>query len=97
MIPVKRQLSIPAVANARYADLSLKEQDKGDGWRVCPGEHGDLYFDGFWIEGGKTIIANPHLKYFGTDELAEEKAADIAEDILMTAFNSIGAECVEHS
>lgn len=95
MIPIKRELSIPARASTKYASLSIKEQKKG--WRIIGGERGDLYFDGFSVADKKTVVSNPHLKYFGIDELPEDEAAEIAEAILMFSFEAIGVETVEHS
>ena len=99
-IKITQELSIPALANKKYQDLSLRELDR-NGWRVIGGDQGDLYFKGFTLdeENNKTILYNPHLatELACADELTEDEIYDIAMDILMASYASIGAETVEHS
>lgn len=94
MIKVTRELSIPAVANKRYANLSIKET-KG---RVIGGDRADLRFHGFHIDGDKTVLDNPELVRVDLEDFDDqEQADDYAEEILLASFASIGAETIEHS
>lgn len=101
MIKINCELSIPVVANKRYADISYREHQKYDGWRTIGGDRADLRFKGFHIEDDKTVLDSPELERaeledFDDDaERAVERAEDYAIDILMASFASIGTDCVE--
>jgi len=86
-------LSIPEEANPKHASLNRSELERG--YRVIGGDRGDLHFEGYTVESGRTLLYKPVLvTMLG---LEDEEAADIAQDILITSFESIGVECVEHS
>ncbi len=87
------RLAIPAVANKRYSGLTLKESNVGG--RVIGGDRGDLFFFGFHIEDQETVLAAPELRT--TLHLEGDEINEVAREILMASFASIGAECVEHS
>jgi len=92
---VKEPLQIPARANERYADLSLTELQKR-GYRVIGGDRGDLRFEGFTVEDdGKTTLYRPVL-HTSFEDLTDDEVQEIAEEVLAEAFDSIGAEAVEH-
>lgn len=96
---VTRELSIPVEANDRYAGLSLSEIRSDRGCRVIGGDKGDLWFDGYEVARGKTIIYKPCVYGFSHDfqEWDADEVDDLAEEILLEAFESVGVECVEHS
>lgn len=91
--PILQKLALPGLANPRFADLSLKESKKG--YRVIGGDKGDLLHTGFYLDHDQTIIHNPILQT--TLELTPEEAFEVAQEILMFSFESIGLETVEHS
>lgn len=87
------EIAIDAEASPRYADLTHREAKQGG--RVIGGDHGDLWFNGYKIRDGHTVLIDPEIHT--THELDEDEANDLALDILQAAFNSIGVEAVEHS
>lgn len=93
MIKIAMPLTLPGEANLRYQDLSYSELKRG--YRIIGGDQGDLHFDGFSIENGSTLLTNPRLST--TLDLNQDEAWEIAYDILMFSFQSIGLETVEHS
>lgn len=88
-------------ANPRFGDPSLSEvrRFETDGYyRRIGGDRGDLYFDGYDVEDGNTILRNPALiLFFDHDAVTEDDLVDLAREIFDSAFDSIGIECVEHS
>ena len=92
--PVKAQLSIPARANPRFADLSAKESEKGG--RIIGGDQGDLRFSGYTLDGDRTIVDSPVL-LTSHEGLSDDDVENIATAVLMESFQSIGAETLEHS
>lgn len=87
---INHELSLPAEANPRYRDLAMREEI-----RTIGGDKGDLEFQGYTIEDGKTILYLPVL--VTTLELNEDEAYEIAQTVLLESFESIGVETVEHS
>lgn len=96
--PIARELSIPVEANTRYESLSLTELRHADGCRIIGGDRGDLRFEGFSVEEGKTILYKPVLVNFANDaaDWSEDEQSELAEEILQFAYEGLGAECVEH-
>ena len=100
---VKRELSIAGLANNRYADISISESRRADRTehgcpRVIGGDKGDLGFYGYDVHVGenKTVLYKPVL-ITCIGGLNEDEVFDIAEEILMNSFESVGIETVEHS
>lgn len=87
------ELSLPALANPKYRDLTAKEFDNCG--RIIGGDKGDVHFKGYTLEDGKTILDAPIL--LTTLDLNPDEAQNIAEIVLQESFESIGVECVEHS
>lgn len=90
---IERELSLPGLANSRYADLSMREMRRG--YRVIGGDRGDLHFGGFTLDEGKTVLYKPVL--VTSHDLNEDEAYEMAEEILRFSYESIGLETVEHS
>lgn len=86
------ELSLPVLANPRFASLSIKEE-----CRIIGGDKGDLRFYGYTLDrdNDKTILDNPEL--ITSLDLTEDEANDIAVEVLMFSYASIGAETVEHN
>lgn len=87
------ELTIPALANPRYADLALNELDG----RVIGGDKGDLSFRGYTVEEkhSLTVLYRPILHT--SLVLSPEEVFEIAQEILMYSYDSIGVETVEHN
>ena len=92
---VPETLVLPGLANPRYADLNQKEIKRGH--RVIGGDKGDLHFEGFELDekNNLTKLVNPVL-VIGY-ELTPDEVVDIANEVLMFSFESVGLETVEHS
>lgn len=90
---ISSELSIPAEAPANRADLTFTEITRG--YRVIGGDRGDLQFDGYTVGFGRTVLYKPVL--VTTLDLSDEEAAEIAKEILMFSYESIGVESVTHS
>ena len=88
------KLSLPEYAEPMFADLSLSEVRKSD-HRTIGGDKGDLWFNGYTLENGETVLYEPVL--VSILDLNDDEVQDIAEAILQESFNSIGIETVEHS
>lgn len=86
-------LSFPWQANSRYSSLSSQELKRG--YRVIGGDRGDIWFDGFGVDDSGTELAGVVLRT--SLELTPEEQREIAVEIMEQAYDSIGAECVEHS
>jgi len=97
--PINNELSLEGEANNRFSCPSGSELDKYHGFSRCiGGDHGDLLFDGFDVENGKTILSNPHVfSFIDLSDATDDEIHDLAMEILLNSFNSIGLECVEHS
>ena len=96
LYPIAEEISLPGLANRRYAILSITEMDRR-GYRVIGGDLGDVRFEGFDLddENGRTVLYNPVLST--TLELSLEEATAVAQNVVMESFESIGLETVEHS
>lgn len=90
--PITIELGIPAEANRRFENLSFSEVNKR-GYRVIGGDKGDLHHQGYTVENDRTILYKPVLSTT-YDDLTEDEANEIAQEILDFAFNSLGVECV---
>lgn len=88
------KLTLPEQAEPLYADLSLSEV-RGDGHRTIGGDKGDLWFDGYTLENGETVLYKPVLVTI--HELSDDEVQDVAQEILQASYDSIGIETVEHS
>ena len=67
-----KELSIDGEANPRFGELSSSEKPKKNGhYRVVGGDQGDVYFDGYEVINGKTVLINPEL-YSGHEDLTED-------------------------
>lgn len=91
---IKQELTIPAKANPRYEDLSFTEYNRR-GCRIIGGDLGDVEFSGFTVRESDTVLASPVL--ISSLEFNEDEVFDIAQNVVMESFASIGVECVEHS
>jgi len=92
------ELSIPVEANERFANPSWAEVVRhekrgGPGVRVIGGDQGDVYFDSFAVEDGKTILSGAVLRT-SHEDLDDDEAFAMADDVVCEAFASIGVECV---
>ena len=92
---LESELSLPALANPKFKDLSFTEVTKRD-CRVIGGDKGDLEFKGYELEDGKTFLYKP-VVVTTLEGLTDDQVFDVANEILMFSYESIGAECVEHS
>lgn len=96
------KLSLPEEANPRYDEPNPDAPDPNNlrhGFgRVIGGDQGDLLFDGYTIENGETVLYNPHV-LTGLDmvDWTDDDLFSLAQEILMTSYDSIGVECVEHN
>ncbi len=88
------KLTLPEQAEPLSADLSLSEVRKSD-HRTIGGDKGDLWFNGYSLENGETVLYEPVL--VTSLELNPDEAQDFAEEILQASYDSIGIETVEHS
>jgi hypothetical protein len=88
-----KNLIFPWQANKRYESLSYSELKRG--YRLIGGDRGDLRFDGYGVDGEGTELVGVQL--VSSLVLTPEDAQEIAVEIVEQAFESIGAECVEHS
>lgn len=94
------ELSIPELASHREQDISISEWRRAErtshGYpRVIGGDRGDLLFKGYTLMGDRTVLDNPALMTML--ELTPDEAHEIALEILMESYESIGVECVEHN
>jgi len=89
------KLSIPVEASLKHENLTASEYNHR-GCRIIGGDKGDLHFLGYDVESGETVLRSPIL-VTAFDDLTEDEVIDYAIEILLTSFESIGAECVEHS
>lgn len=96
--PVTDELSLPELADPKWADLSLTEVTKYDGYRTIGGDKGDLRFEGYILDedDGRTIVYKPVL-LTGLEGLTPDEVNDIAREILEFSYESVGIECVEHN
>lgn len=94
--PLNDEISVPGLADRRYAILSITEVERC-GYRVIGGDLGDVYFEGFDLdhENNRTVLYNPVL-VTGL-ELTVDEATVVAQDVVSESFESIGLETVEHS
>ena len=96
---------IEEAANPRFGDASIQEVRRSEStplyhgfYRVIGGDAGDLLFDGYSVEKGKTILCNPAVNSNMADESwSEEDWNNLAREIFNCSYASIGIECVEHS
>lgn len=91
---IKEELFLYGEANQRYADLTLQEV-RHRGARRIGGDRGDLEFMGFTLKKGKTFLSDP-VVVTTLEGLSDEEALEIAWEILLGSFESIGLECVQH-
>ena len=93
-----QQVSISVPANPRCGQIGIHEKERYDGWyRIIGGAEGDLLFDGYEVtDKGETILHDPAIVTCH-DDLTDDDVQDLAIEILMFSFESIGIECVEHS
>lgn len=87
-------LSFDWQADPRYADLSLTEQNRR-GFRVVGGDRGDVRFNGYDVDDKGTHLCGVRL--LSSLDLTADEAREIATEVIEQAYESIGAECVEHS
>lgn len=84
-------IGIDVEANRRFAELSWREINSQYGYRVLGGDVGDLCFEGFEVQKGKTELVRPRLftliDYYDEDEVNEQ-----AQNILDRAYESVGLE-----
>lgn len=97
---LEAELSVEGEANPRFGDLSTREVDKHHGWgRVIGGDQGDVLFNGYDVEDGRTVLRSPAvltwLRDEITDEWSEEEWTTFGQEIVDFAYDSIGLECVE--
>lgn len=100
LYPIERELSLPETANPRHGAPSLTEviraEKRGRGFpRWIGGDKGDLGFHGYTVEGDRTVLDRPVLSTC-LDDLNADEAAEIAEEVLLNAYASVGTEAVEH-
>jgi hypothetical protein len=92
---------IDHAASPRFGDPSTTEVRRYENYghyRCIGGNRGDLYFDGYEVKDGKTILANAAvITFFDNADITEDELTDLAREIFDEAFASIGIECVEHS
>jgi hypothetical protein len=88
-----KNLVFPWRASKRHESLSYAELKRG--FRVLGGDRGDLRFDGYGVDDSGTELSGVQL--VSSLELTPEQAEEIAVEIVEQAYDSIGAECVEHS
>ena len=95
---MKVEVSLPGLANPKYQDLSFSELNRR-GCRVCGGDKGDVHFKGYVLdeENNRTILHNPELHCFSVDELTQDEANAIAQEVIDFSFEAIGFEAIEHS
>lgn len=100
---LQRPFIIDEAANPRFGDPSISEvrraeQSSHGFYRCCGGDHGDLLFNGYDVEDGKTILRNPAVSTFGPPEdWTEDDWEMLAREIFDASYASIGIETVEHS
>lgn len=94
--PLSEDISLPGLANRRFAILSMSEVNRS-GCRRIGGDLGDVEFEGFDLdeENNRTVLYNPVL--VTTLELTLEEANVVAQDVVNFSFESVGLETVEHS
>lgn len=85
----KVALELDGEADARYEENDFSHVGQK---RVIGGDRGDIYFDGFDVEAGKTVLYKPELRT--SLELTQEEAQDIAIEVLHFAYEAIGFECL---
>ncbi len=93
---ITKKLVLPELASSRYSELSRREYER-DGARVIGGDLGDLEFYGYTLNrgNGTTTLDGPVL--VTQRKLSKKDANQIAYDVLMESYGSIGIETVEHS
>lgn len=82
---IKPELSLPGEASERYSNLRF-----GEDCRKIGGDLGDLLFEGFDVVNGNTVLRSPVL--VSSLQLGEEEATELASEILLASFDSIGLE-----
>lgn len=87
-------LVFPWLASSRSGSLSYSEAKRG--YRTLGGDQGDLHFGGYDTDSDGTELTDVVLST-SHEGLSDEEARQIAESIVSEAYDSIGAECVEHS
>ncbi len=92
---ITRKLAVPGLANPRYQGLNRREAEQGG--RIIGGDWGDLEFYGYDLDYDRdeTVLSGPTL--ISQRKFAKNEAYEVARDILMEAYASIGLEAVEHS
>lgn len=90
---ITEELSIPEEANRRYASMTRSEYNSEG--RHIGGDKGDLFFQGYTVEDGKTVLTCPVLRT--ADILSPQDAYETAKEVLMASYDSVGVETVEHS
>jgi len=100
---VPATLSVPGIANSRYANPSLTEIRRSEKYnqsrpRWIGGDHGDLGFSGFYVEEDedRTVLSSPVIMT-STEGLTPDEVIDLATEILMASFESIQHECLYSS
>lgn len=97
---------IDVAANPRFADASLTEIRRSEQkncyhgyYRAIGGYMGDLLFNGYTVEDGRTTLIDPAINWFYTEEQnpTPDELDDLARRIFDESFASIGMEGVEHS
>lgn len=91
-------LEVEGEAPRKYAEPSFSKirsaERKGrSSARVIGGDQGDIHFDGYSLEDGKTILTDPIL-VTTHDDLSEDDVINIANEILACAMDSIGFEAL---
>mgnify|MGYP005858458331 CR=1 FL=1 len=91
-------MELEGEANTRYADQTIteftrQERQNNPRGRVIGGDQGDLWFDSFEVNDGKTTILDVELKT-SHDDLTDDEAQNIATEILSNAFDSVGFEAI---
>lgn len=95
--PVPGAISLPGLANIRYAALSGYEVQKY-GHRTIGGDKGDVRFEGYTLDrdNNATVLYKPVLVN-AIDGLTEDEVNELAREIVQFSFDSIGLETVEHN
>lgn len=94
------ELSIPAIANPRYGDVSITEATRAErdgnrhGYCRCiGGDVGDILHNGYFIDGNRTVLLDPVLRTTEPD-LTPDEVDGIMAEVLQFAFMSVGTDCV---
>jgi len=88
------ELSLPEEANPRFEYPSAFAKDKFAGhYRCIGGDKGDIVFDSYTVEPGKTSINEAHLSSgYLDDNSTQEEVDEWALEIFGNAAESIGLD-----